>query len=223
MSEAENIEQQVTEYLREHRDFFDQHVDLLATLRLSPAHGGRAISLHERQLEVLRERHRVLEMRLAELVRTGQENDDIAGKLNRWTRQLLQCDAARVADVVVDGLRTIFGVPQTALRLWGLREDLGGRDFARPVAVDVITLANSMKQPYCGANSDFQAASWLPDGGRTTQSLALLPLRKSGDPLAFGLIVLGSPDAERFQPGMGTAFLERIADTAGAALSRLVT
>jgi uncharacterized protein YigA (DUF484 family) len=35
--------------------------------------------------------------------------------------------------------------------------------------------------------------------------------------------VLGSPDPGRFQAGMGTAFLERIAETASAALSRLVT
>jgi uncharacterized protein YigA (DUF484 family) len=52
--------------------------------------------------------------------------------------------------------------------------------------------------------------------------VALLPLRKVGDPLAFGLLVLGSPDPERFQTGLGTAFLDRIADTASAALSRLV-
>ncbi len=223
MTEPELNEKGVVEYLREHRDFFDQHAELLATLSLKQAHGGRAISLQERQLEVLREKHRVVELHLAELIRTGQENDAIADKLHRWTRQLLQCDAGRIADGVVDGLRTVFGVPQAALRLWGLREEHAARDFARPVAVDVISLANSMKHPYCGMNSDFQAASWLPDGGRTTQSLALLPLRKAGDPLAFGLIVLGSPDPERFDEGMGTAFLERIADTASAALSRLVT
>ena len=116
----------------------------------------------------------------------------------------------------------MFGLPHVALRLWGLREEHRDKEFARPVPVDVITLANSMKHPYCGANSDFQAAAWLPEGGRSTRSVALLPLRKAGDPLAFGLLVLGSPDPERFKTGMGTAFLDRIADTASAALSRLV-
>ena len=48
-----------------------------------------------------------------------------------------------------------------------------------------------------------------------------LPLRKGIDPKAFGLIVLGSADPDRFQAGMGTAFLERIGETASAALSRL--
>ena len=99
------------------------------------------------------------------------------------------------------------------------RGDFSGRDFAQPVASDVVTLASSMTQPYCGPNSDFQAATWLPDGGRDTRSIALLPLRKGRDPKAFGLLVLGSADPERFTSGMGTAWLERIAEIASAALS----
>ena len=88
--------------------------------------------------------------------------------------------------------------------------------------VDAITLANSMKQPYCGPNDDFHAATWLPEGGSDTRSIALLPLRKGIDPNAFGLLVLGSADASRFEADMGTAFLERIAEMASAVLSRLV-
>ena len=56
------------------------------------------------------------------------------------------------------------------------------------------------------------------------QSLALLPLREGavdGSGPAFGLLVLGSPDAQRFQADMGTDFLARIAELASAALSRL--
>ena len=106
--------------------------------------------------------------------------------------------------------------------LWGLREAYREFACAAPVEVDAITLANSMKQPYCGPNADFQAASWLPQGGASTRSTALLPLRKGVEPTAFGMLVLGSSDPGRFQMNMGTAFLERIADIASAALSRLV-
>ena len=56
------------------------------------------------------------------------------------------------------------------------------------------------------------------------QSLALLPLRggsiDSATP-AFGLLVLGSPDAQRFDATMGTEFLSRMAELASAALQRL--
>lgn len=212
----------VANYLIENPDFFESHVELLASITVAHPHGGRAISLHERQLEVLRGKLRAHEGKLAELVRLGQENDALAGKLNRWTCQLLlAAEPQRLPEIVIDGLRTVFSVPQVAMRLWGLRENHVGLECAMPVAVDAITLANSMKQPFCGPNSDFHAATWLPDGGTTTQSIALLPLRKGLDPKAFGLIVLGSSDPGRFHSAMGTAFLERIADIAAAALSRL--
>lgn len=223
MTDSSTSADQVARYLRDHPDFFEQHLDLLGAITLPHPHGGRAISLQERQLEVLRERHRVLELKLAELIRIGEENDAIGGRLQKWTRQLLLAsDPAQLPDIVLDGLGTIFSVPHVAMRLWGLRDAWVGLECAQPVPVDVITLANSMSQPFCGPNSDFQAATWLPEGGRETRSIALLPLRKGVDPKAFGLLVLGSADPDRFRSGMGTAYLERIAETASAALSRLV-
>lgn len=213
---------EVARYLRNNPGFFETHAELLAAITVPHPHGGRAISLHERQLEVLREKLRAHEMKLAELLRIGQENDAITEKLQRWTRQLLlAADPAQLPAIVIDGLRTAFSVPQVAMRLWALREAHLGLDCARPVPVDVITLANGMTQPFCGPNTGFQAASWLSGEGADTHSIALLPLRKGVDPNAFGLIVLGSADPDRFRSGMGTAFLERIAETASAALSRL--
>ena len=171
---------------------------------------------------MLRERHRALELKLAGLIRLGEENDAIGAKVQRWTRDLLLAsDPEQLPTIVSDGLAANFSVPQVAMRLWELRGDFSGRDFAQPVASDVVTLASSMTQPYCGPNSDFQAATWLPDGGRDTRSIALLPLRKGSDPKSFGLLVLGSADADRFHSGMGTSFLERIAETSSAALARL--
>ena len=213
----------VARYLRDHPEFFAAHPELLASISIPHPHGGRAISLQERQLEVMRDKHRALERKLAELVRIGQENDAISDRLQKWTRQLLlAADPERLPQAVVEGMQTIFSVPHVALRLWGVREPYRGMACAAPVEVDVITLANSMKQPYCGPNADFQAATWLPEGGATTRSVALLALRKGFDPNAFGMLVLGSADPDRYQLNMGTAFLERITEMASAALSRLV-
>lgn len=213
----------VVRFLKQHPEFFGAHPDLLAGITVPHPHGGRAISLHERQLEVLREKHRAMEMKLAQLVRNGQENDVIADRLHQWTRQLLLAsDETALPDAVIEGMETIFSVPHVALRLWGVRPAHRGLACAEPVELDVVTLANSMQHPFCGPNADFQAATWLPEGGAATRSIALLPLRKGADPKAFGLLVLGSGDPERFQASMGTAFLERIAEIASATLSRLV-
>lgn len=213
----------VARYLRTHPEFFDAHPDLLSSISVTHRHGGRAISLHERQLDVLREKHKAMERRLAELVRIGEENDAIASRLQRWTREMLLADdPARLPGLVADGMTTGFSVPQVALRLWGVRPAYQGLDWAAPVGDDVIAQADGLHLPYCGPNAELQAAMWLPGGGRTTRSIALLALRKGAGPKAFGLLVLGSPDPGRFQANLGTAFLERIGELASAALSRLV-
>ena len=70
-------------------------------------------------------------------------------------------------------------------------------------------------------NSGFEAASWLPEPA-LAMSVALIPLRADLGQDAFGMLVLASPDSERFQSDMGTEFLAQIGDLAGAALTRLL-
>lgn len=212
----------VARYLQQHPEFFEHHADLLAVMSVPNPHGGRAISLHERQLALLREKHRHMEMKLAEMVRRAQENDAIGDKLQTWTRQLLLAvDPPALAAAVIDGLKAVFNVPQAGLRLWGVREAHQSMPEAAPVEVEAIRLANGLARPYCGPRAHPQVARWLPDPPNV-RSMALLALRKGADPDAFGLIVLGSGDIERFSSDMGTAYLERIAETSSAALSRLV-
>ena len=214
----------VTAFLRAHPDFLAQHPDLLTSLSLPHATGGKTVSLIERQIDVLREKNRALEFQLAALIRNAQENDAIANKLQSFTRNLLIArDTAKIPETVEQSLRSLFSVPQTALRVWEVDEAYQAIDAATPVEVEVITLANSMKTPYCGPNSEFLAAAWLVDGGTSARSIALIPLRIGASPNAFGMLVLGSADASRFTPEMGTAFLERIGEITSAALGRLTS
>jgi uncharacterized protein YigA (DUF484 family) len=212
----------IAQYLADHPDFFDQHPELLAGMQLPHPHNGQAISLVERQSLMLRERIKSLELRVAEMVRHGQENDAIADKLVHWTRALLLADdPAALPASLISELKRAFDVPYAALRLWSAGAAVADQDCAQPVAQDTISLADSMRVPFCGSNVGFEAASWLEEAGASVQSLALLPLRVGADPQTFGLLVLGSADKDRFQVTMGTAFLERIAELASAALARL--
>jgi uncharacterized protein YigA (DUF484 family) len=215
--------EQVAEYLRDNPGFFEANPELLASITVPHPHGGRAVSLVERQVDLLRDKNKALELRLAELLRIGQENDAIAAKLQHWTRELLRTrDVQALPERVVAGMAGDFSVPQVALRLWGLDAAHASLPVADEVEPAVRTLADSVRQPYCGPNADFRAATWLPGGGAQTRSIALLSMRVGAAPEAFGLLVLGSSDPARFQTGMGTAFLERIAEIASAALSRLL-
>ena len=68
-----------------------------------------------------------------------------------------------------------------------------------------------------------EAVRWLQEP-MLAASLALIPLRagKQSDAQAFGLLVLASPDASRYQDDMATDYLEHIGKMASAALSRLL-
>jgi uncharacterized protein YigA (DUF484 family) len=212
----------VARYLNEHPDFFDQHPELLGLLNVPHPQSGQAISLVERQSLLLRDRIRGLETRTAELLRHGQENDVIADRMVHWARTLLgERDPARLPDLAVEELKRTFSVPHGAARLWQVAPEYAYLPVGAPVGADAIRLANSMQAPFCGSNVGFEAASWMSADESAVQSLAMLPLRVGGATDAFGLLVLGSPDKDRFQITMGTTFLARIAELASAALSRL--
>jgi uncharacterized protein YigA (DUF484 family) len=213
-------EADIANFLANTPGFFERHAEMLASVRITSPHGQRAVSLQERQMEMLRERIRGLELKIVEMIRNGQENVAIADRLHRWTRAiLLTREPAALPGVMVSQLQHEFMIPQAAIRLWGTAAAAAGESWAAGVSDDAKSFAASLTLPYCGVNSGFEAASWL-DNPASVMSLALVPLRH-GD-TAFGMLVLGSPDPTRYSADMGTEFLLRIGQIAGAGLSRLM-
>ncbi|TDG03478.1 DUF484 family protein [Paraburkholderia guartelaensis] len=223
-------DREVADYLLAHPDFFVEHAELLATIKLGNPHGKAAVSLQERQMEMLREKNKHLERRLSELLRYGHENDSIAAKFNRWTtRMIAERDPYALPRSITQNLRDVFDMPQAALRVWDVAEAYSQADFARHTGEEVRIFANSLDTPYCGANTGFEAAQWLDSSDGAAESVAIIALRApavaSNDaPVgeAFGLLVMGSPDPRRFHEGMATDFLTQIGALASAALSRLL-
>lgn len=215
-------EHDIAQYLAHTPTFFERHAELLGAIQLTSPHGQRAVSLQERQMEMLRDRIKGLEGKIVEMIRHGQENVAIADRLHRWTRSILQVvDPALLPLRLVQELRHQFLIPQAALRLWGVAPEFSDEPFAHGVSADVRSFTASLTLPYCGFNSGFEAAGWLEDAP-TVKSLALIPLRHDAGPEgAFGLLVLGSPDPTRYSPDMGTEFLSRVGEIASAALARL--
>ena len=215
-------ESDIANYLAHTPGFFERHAELLSTIQLTSPHGQRAVSLQERQMEMLRERIKGLELRIVEMVRHGQENVAIADKLQRWIRAILLTHEARtVPTALTQELQRQFLIPQSALRLWGLAPGFEGEYFAQTVSDDAKAFAASLVHPYCGINAGFEAVRWL-EAPENVASMALIPLRHGAREGAFGLLVLASPDPTRFAADMGTEFLARIGETASAALSRLL-
>lgn len=213
----------IAQYLIDSPHFFEEHAELLAKIRLTSPLLGRAVSLQERQMEVLREKIKLQDLRLADMIRNAQENDANSQKLHSWTRRLLLArNDVDLPHTLVDGLRTGFAVPQATLRLWGVAEEYSHTWFAAAASEDAKIFANGLNLPFCGSNNDFEAASWLE---HDIQSVAMLPLRNASSSAAsatFGLLVLGSPDPQRFSADMATDFLVQIGETASAALACLL-
>lgn len=209
----------VVQYLTDHPHFFEEHAGLLGEVKLSSPLGGRAVSLQERQMEVMREKYRTLELRMAELIRLAKENAAIAAKFHGWTQALLQTRrAADLPQVLVDSLQTQFSVPQATLRLWQVAPEHANAWFAQGVSDDDRLFAKGLQAPYCGGNDNFEAVRWL-DAAGGVGSTAIVPLRANG--ATFGLLVMGSPDAQRFGAHMATDFLVHIGESASAALAAL--
>ena len=211
----------IAEFLLQSPDFFERHAEVLAHVQLTSPHSQCAVSLQERQAELLREKIRHLEHKAADMIRHGRDNAHIDGLLQHWTRRLLAVpDAADLPEVLQNGLLADFALPQVALRLWDLSPAHAGAAFCQSVSPEARALADSLQQPYCGPNRGFEVMQWLAPA-QPVASLALLPLRPAPSEPCFGLMLLASDDPLRFQNDMGTDFLQRIAELAAAALSRL--
>lgn len=212
----------IANYLAASPGFFERHAELLGSIQLTSPHGQRAVSLQERQMEMLRDKIKGLERQIVEMIRHGQDNVAIADRLHRWTRALmLTANAADLPNVLVRELQHQFQIPQAAVRVWGAADVFAGLPFTRPASDDVRSFASSLPAPYCGVNTGFEAVQWLDDPGQAS-SLALVPLCHEGGFVAFGLLVLASPDPTRYGAEMGTDFLARIGEVASAALMRLL-
>lgn len=206
----------VAQFLKSNPGFFDQHPELLETIYVPHPHGGRAIPLSERQLVTLREKNRLIESKLGELIQFGEENDAISEKVHRLSVALLGTrDFAAAAHALYFHLREDFAVPHVALRVWDKSLPVGTLEGA-PIT-DVQRLrAESMGAPQCGPAADSEFGEWFGDARAHVRSQALIPL---GATSIFGLLALGSEDAQRFYPEMGTLYLRRIGEAVAAALS----
>src|SRR5258705_680866 len=98
-------EQDIANYLINTPGFFERQAELLSSVQLTSPHGQRAVSLQERQMEMLRDKLKGMEMKVMEMIRHGQENVAIADLLHRFTRAImLTTNAADLAGVLVMAL-----------------------------------------------------------------------------------------------------------------------
>lgn len=213
--------QAIADFLTRHPNFFNDFPMLLAELNIPHPHGTHAVSMSERQLIAMRDKVRMLENKLAELIQFGEENDGISEKLHALTLALL---AVRTPQELLAALtlhlREGFAVPHHALRAWNLAPD-GATDLSAAVAQGVRDSTAAMAQPVCGVLAVNDASDWFGEVSPHLRAFACIPLRPAAAAAPVGLLVLASEEAKRFYAGMGTLYLERLGQLIGATLVRM--
>jgi uncharacterized protein YigA (DUF484 family) len=222
LTATETEEESIAAYLQHNPDFFERHQPLLARLRLPHVRGGSTISLVERQIEVLREKHASLEGKLAELVQVARGNDAIAEKLHRFTRRLLGAASREEAIARIEtSLREDFDAFHGVLVLIGESGNSTEQRFVRYIRADDPNLKSfetlfASGKPRCGQARDSQREFLFGSDANDIGSIALVPLGEKG---AVGLLAIGSTDRDRFHPGMSTEFLARMGELIADSLS----
>ncbi|MDD5180116.1 MAG: DUF484 family protein [Gallionellaceae bacterium] len=197
----------VASYLQNNPQFFDTYAEMLADVVIPHPYGGRTISLSERQMLTLREKNKVLEKKLHDMVEFAKDNDALQHKVHQFTLALFGTrDLPGLQDAITRNLRDIFAVPHAALHVW---KNL-------PPSAEVLAFTDQQSQPVCAHHAVHDTANWFGESAPHLHSFAYLPLRAGEQ--SIGLLVLASEDAQRFYPEMGTVFLQRIAETVSAAL-----
>jgi uncharacterized protein YigA (DUF484 family) len=211
---------EVASYLRRHPEFLSEFPDIALTL-LVPREQGASTSLASYQLEVLRDKNRELSVRLRELIEIAHENEQLMVRVHMLTVALMReknlGDSIRR---VVAGLTEDFHTDLVRVVLYRERSaDLPTADWliaAPNRAKDLPAFAEFIKrnEPLCGRLQQEKLDALFGTHAAEVRSTVLLPID------GIGMLAVGSGDANRFHPGMGTVFLKLIGEAIAAAVAR---
>lgn len=210
---------EVASYLRRHPDFLKEFPDLALALML-PREQGQAASLASYQLEVLRDKNRDLSRRLHELIEIAHENEQLMVRVHMLTLALMQADGlAETVKRVAASLTEDFHADLVRIALFRADPDLPAAEWliVEPEgsrALPAFAEFFERREPLCGRLQQDKLDTLFGARSEDVHSAALLPVGE------IGMLAVGSFDANRFHPGMGTVFLKLIAEAVAAAVGR---
>jgi uncharacterized protein YigA (DUF484 family) len=212
-------EREIVAYLKAHSDFLARHPDLLEAIELKHR-SGSAVSLIEKQVELLRAKAQRLEDRLERLLDAARDNERRQDNVHRLARTLIRAPSlAGVAAGLGKCMREDFDIDATLI---GIGETHYKRhDIDGIVPIDAKgKLAAALEDFFrtrlieCGPIETAKAKLLFPKAD-DIRSAAIVPLEKEK---SLGFVALGSRDPERFAPRQGKLFLELTADLVAAAV-----
>ena len=204
-------EEIVKNFLIDHPDFFSIHPEMLEGLAL-PHDTGKAVSLVERQVSVLRQRNVELRHRLNELLDTAHSNDSLFEKTKTLVLHLLEADSLqRLVETLYDNLHENFDIPSCSLLILGDGKIAASpaRIVAEEQAATQIGALLRSSRPQCGVLRPDEIRFLF--GEKADQVSSVAAVRLGGDQ-PFAILALGNPDSRYYQANSGTLFLSYIAE-----------
>lgn len=212
------IASEVAAYLEAHPAFFNEHSELLVSLRLpSPIHTDNTVPLVERQVLALRDKTLQLGAKMSQLIRFGEHNDRIIARLHALAVDLIRVERPEEAiRTSLDMLRRDFDLTHAGLKLWGAHTTTLTDWHTQDDRLRLI--ARNLSVPYTGPFAPEHLIQWFP-AQPVLQSFAQVALRRDNGE-AFGLLVLASDENYRFTADMETDYLKHLGALLEAALLR---
>ena len=229
----------VAGYLLEHPGFLDRHPEVLEALEAGCRRDG-AVSLVEKQLAVLRKRHRDVEASRDELVETARANQKLSICLHEVALELLRGAALdRASASRLDKARRVSrschavlrgNIPDLHVVVHWFREFLSPAD---PAASDDLVVTSEKDQriagrvnalfatgePGCGPFSAPERVVLLDRFAAAARSEVAVALAEPGTGGRAGVLVLASDKPARFARGKGTMFLVQLVQLIECALT----
>ena len=207
---AEDVEN----YLRNNPDFFLLRPGILAEISV-PHRPGEAVSLVEKQINVLREQNKQARKRLHELIEIAKLNEDLAYRMHQLVLTLI--DAAEPEEIfkaLYENLKRNFRAEKVSIRLFTqpagtelppMIEFVGNETVSARLFGTLI----EKRRPTTGVPDREQQTFLFGADSVDIASVVLVPLRGSN---WGGVMAIGSRDPDRFRKGMGVELLANMGE-----------
>lgn len=213
----------VENYLKQHPEFFNEHLELLEHMTV-PHPSGNAVSLISKQLELFRQRHHDMEEQLNSLIEIARDNDHSANQMHELTLAVIEVDTL---DAAIENLNVVlaecFLTDFFSVKI--ISADKHKSALADLfVAPDCEELTHFVKelgsnQASCGKPTLAQAQFLFGDHALEVQSCAIIPMSFTE---IEGLLAIGSRDDSRFHYSMGHLFLTQMSEIIGTRFASLL-
>lgn len=212
--------EQVAAYLKAHKDFFVDHESLLADITI-PHETGKAVSLVERQVVVLRERNLELRERLTRLLDVARENDMLFEKMRGLILALLETKTVpALAAALERELRLRFGSEYVSFLLFDASGATGtAQSIALVAAQEKVPALVRGRQAVAGQLRKDELQFLFGHEGEQVRSCAVVPVQHERP---LGLLAIGSSSSDHFKSSMDTLFISFIGDVLARVLLPLL-